>query len=87
MNTSIKKIAFIFLSVLLVSSVAMASDGIRHHKSSPAIFTILKLTPRQFSKGIQSERNEYKSQKQSSYKKMMKRRHGGWFKRWYHRNF
>lgn len=88
MNTNLKKLAFIFYFLLLIQDLSFAGINIhKHPKSAPAIFTIFHLTPRQFSKGWVAERNEYKSQKASSTRKMMKKQKGSWIQRWYNRNF
>jgi len=88
MNTILKKLAFISLFLFLLQTLSFAdTNGIKHPKSAPAIFTIFHLTPKQFSKGWSAERNEYKSKKESSTRKMMKKRRGSWLQRWYNRNF
>lgn len=88
MNTILKKLAFISLFLFLFQTLSFGKNpGFKHHKSAPAIFTIFHLTPKQFSKGWTAERNEYKSQKHASTRKMMKKQKGSWIQRWYNRNF
>lgn len=87
MNTISKKFAFIFLAMAFVSSFAFAGNQQRNHKQSHAVFTIFKMTPRQFSKGYQAERKDYKLAKDNSTRQMNRRLKGPWFKRWFNKTF
>lgn len=56
--------------------------GNSHHT-----YTIFRLSPKQFSKGYQAEKREHGIQASQSTKKMLRKRKGTWFQRWYNRNF
>jgi len=87
MNTISKKFAFILFGILFISGIAVAGHRQKPGNSSPAVFTIFKLTPKQFSKGYHSERKEYKVAKNLSTRKMNRRLKGPWFKRWFRKTF
>lgn len=87
MNTSIVKIAFILFIFSAVSGYSLDNADSKKSSISQISTNSKKQAPRQFFRAIKAEKLNQKGQMDSSTKKMMKRRNGTWFQRWYNRNF
>lgn len=73
---------FIFCLFSLETAQGRPNRGNSHHT-----YTIFRLSPKQFSKGYQAEKKEHGILMSHSTKKMLRKRNGTWFQRWYNRNF
>jgi hypothetical protein len=86
-----KTILTIFLAFarifMLTSNDAKANGSFKAEKGVCYSLTNLQLSPKQFSKSYKAEKREYQSIKNTSFHKMMKKRHGSRLYRWIQRNF
>jgi len=81
-------IFLIFVSFfLLTSNDSIANGTFKPEKGVYYSLTNLHLSPRQFSKSYKAEKREYKTMKNTSFNKMMRKRHGSRLYRWIQRNF
>ena len=87
MKTSIQKFSILVTIVMLISQAIAAKERPKHGFSSPAVFTLFRLTAKQFSKGYHAERRDHQNLQTKSIKKMNRRLKGPWLKRWFKKTF
>lgn len=85
MKTRVHFLLFL-IGLFLISLASEGSNFGKHRGGSQITFTAGKLSPKQFSKGYKAERNEYRIQKNSSFRKMKRRIKGTWLQRWFSRS-
>ena len=78
------------LSVLMVLMLAICTASqanIQPRKGVNYTLTQQKITPKQFRKGYKAEKHEFAAIKNTSTKKMLRKKHGTWIQRWWRRHF
>jgi hypothetical protein len=85
------KLVLLLVFTIVVTGIdaRVQASGKPGHQSRSAHYSLTRfhLTPRQFSKAYHAEKREYKSVKSTNFRRMMKKRHGSRFYRWFSRNF
>jgi len=77
-----------FASIFMLSSTGSIANGsYKPEKGVSYSLTNHHLSPKQFSKSYRAEKREYKTMKNTSFNKMMRKRHGSRLYRWIQRNF
>lgn len=85
---TILTIILAFASIFMLTSTGSFANGsYKPEKGVNYSLTNHHLSPKQFSKSYKAEKREYRTMKNTSFSKMMKKRHGSRLYRWIQRNF
>jgi hypothetical protein len=89
MKTFLQTLLLLAFSFVLIFTPAKAefSANIRPTKGVKYSLTQQHISPKQFRKGYSAQKRDYQTMKETSFRKMMRKRHGSRFYRWIHKIF